>query len=155
MCVRFTETKVDSGFRFSFNSLKAWIYFWVDSEKWIWILFVNHQEFFFLIVLWEIFLSVLLSFLYNFSIALVFITEFISRHSMDGKFTFVDQRVCGILGYSPTELLDKPCFAFLHIDELNHVKDTFEQGKSLKRIQSSIRKFRFQSVICFSNVIQS
>lgn len=57
---------------------------------------------------------------------------------MDGKFTFVDQRVCGILGYSPTDLLAKSCFEFLHMDELNHVKDTFEQGKLFERISSSI-----------------
>lgn len=48
---------------------------------------------------------------------------------MDGKFTFVDQRVCGILGYSPSELLAKSCFEFLHPDDQSHMEDTFKEGK--------------------------
>lgn len=55
-------------------------------------------------------------------------SEFISRHSMDGKFTFVDQRVIGLLGYSPPELLGKSCFDFFHPEDQTHMKDSFEQG---------------------------
>lgn len=54
--------------------------------------------------------------------------EFISRHSMDGKFSFVDQRVIGLLGYAPTELLGKSCFDFFHQEDQTHMKDSFEQG---------------------------
>jgi len=54
--------------------------------------------------------------------------EFISRHSMDGKFTFVDQRVSGILGFQPQELLGKSCFDYFHIEDQNHMKESFEQG---------------------------
>lgn len=54
--------------------------------------------------------------------------EFISRHSMDGKFTFVDQRVIGLLGYNPAELLAKSCFDFFHPEDQSHMKDSFEQG---------------------------
>lgn len=54
--------------------------------------------------------------------------EFISRHSMDGKFTFVDQRVIGILGYQPQELLGKTCFDYFHPEDQNHMKESFEQG---------------------------
>lgn len=54
--------------------------------------------------------------------------EFISRHSMDGKFTFVDQRVIGLLGYSPPELLGKSCFDFFHPEDQTHMKESFEQG---------------------------
>lgn len=55
-------------------------------------------------------------------------SEFISRHSTDGKFTFVDQRVMGLLGYSPPELLGKSCFDLFHPEDQTHMKDSFEQG---------------------------
>lgn len=58
----------------------------------------------------------------------LYLSEFISRHSIDGKFTFIDQRVIGILGYSPAELLGKPCFQFFHAEDQTHMKESFEQG---------------------------
>lgn len=58
--------------------------------------------------------------------------EFISRHNMEGKFTFVDQRVVAVLGYQPQELLGKICFDYFHPEDQNHMKESFEQGKSIQ-----------------------
>ncbi|XP_017769795.1 PREDICTED: aryl hydrocarbon receptor nuclear translocator homolog isoform X2 [Nicrophorus vespilloides] len=69
--------------------------------------------------------------------------EFISRHSMDGKFSFVDQRVIGLLGYSPPELLGKSCFEFFHPEDQSHMKDSFEQVLKLKgQVLSVMYRFR-------------
>ncbi|XP_014259945.1 aryl hydrocarbon receptor nuclear translocator homolog [Cimex lectularius] len=70
-------------------------------------------------------------------------SEFISRHSMEGKFTFVDQRVMGILGYSPPELLGKSCFEFFHHEDQTHMKESFEQVVKLKgQVMSVMYRFR-------------
>lgn len=60
----------------------------------------------------------------------LFVVEFISRHSAEGKFTFVDQRVGGILGYTPSELLGHPCYEFFHPEDLTHMRESFEQGNT-------------------------
>jgi len=56
--------------------------------------------------------------------------EFISRHALDGKFTFVDQRVSNILGYQPSELLGKMCFDYYHPEDQNHMKESFKHGNN-------------------------
>jgi len=73
-------------------------------------------------------------------------TEFISRHSMDGKFTFVDQRVAPVLGYQPQDLLGKLAFEFYHPEEQTHMKETFEQVLKLKgQVMSIMYRFRASS----------
>lgn len=70
-------------------------------------------------------------------------TEFISRHSIDGKFTFVDQRATNVLGYQPQELLGKSTFDFYHPEDKAHMKDTFEQVLKLKgQVMSIMYRFR-------------
>ena len=70
--------------------------------------------------------------------------EFLSRHSLDGKFTFVDQRVSNILGYQPQELLGKSCFDYCHPGEQAHMKDHFEQVLKAKGQPVSIM-YRFRT----------
>ncbi|OAD53240.1 Aryl hydrocarbon receptor nuclear translocator like protein [Eufriesea mexicana] len=71
------------------------------------------------------------------------LAEFISRHSAEGKFTFVDQRVGGILGYTPSELLGHPCYEFFHPEDLTHMRESFEQVLKMKgRVMSMMYRFR-------------
>ncbi|XP_058793918.1 aryl hydrocarbon receptor nuclear translocator homolog isoform X2 [Phymastichus coffea] len=73
-------------------------------------------------------------------------SEFISRHSIEGKFTFVDQRVGAILGYSPSELLGHPCYEFFHPEDHTHMRESFEQVLKLKgQMLSVMYRFRAKS----------
>lgn len=65
-------------------------------------------------------------------------SEFISRHSMDGKFSFVDQRVMNVLGYVPTDLLGKSCYDFFHPEDQNHMKENFDQGMFLDVLHQTL-----------------
>jgi len=58
--------------------------------------------------------------------------EFVSRHSLDGNFTFVDHRIMQLMGYSPPELLGKSCFEFIHNEDQTHMKENFDQVIKLK-----------------------
>lgn len=72
--------------------------------------------------------------------------EFISRHSVDGKFTFVDQKVMTVVGYAPPELLGKSCFDFFHPEDQTHMKESFEQLVKLKgQVMSVMYRFRVKS----------
>ncbi|CAG0917689.1 unnamed protein product [Notodromas monacha] len=69
--------------------------------------------------------------------------EFISRHGVEGKFSFADQRVVGLLGYSPPELLGESLFELVHPEEQSHIKDSFEQVVKLKgQVMSLMYRFR-------------
>lgn len=83
---------------------------------------------------------------------------FISRNDIDGKFTFVDQRVTGVLGYQPQELLGKSSFDFYHPEDQTHMKENFEQVVKLKgqmlsviyRFQTKSREWAWLRTNCFS-----
>ncbi|KAL4227602.1 hypothetical protein ACF0H5_013043 [Mactra antiquata] len=69
--------------------------------------------------------------------------EFISRITVDGKMTFIDQRVSGLLGYQPQDLLNKSVYDFYHPEDLSHMKDTFDQVLKLKgQAMSMMYRFR-------------
>jgi len=69
--------------------------------------------------------------------------EFMSRHNMDGKFTFVDQRVSNVLGYKPHDLLGRSCFDFLHPDDIAHMRENFDQVVNLRgQVISVLYRFR-------------
>ncbi|XP_078369880.1 aryl hydrocarbon receptor nuclear translocator 2-like isoform X2 [Oculina patagonica] len=72
------------------------------------------------------------------------VMEFVSRHSLDGKFTFVDQRVSDVLGYKPQELLNELCYDFFHPDDLEHMMESYQQVMKLKGQTLSVR-YRFRA----------
>lgn len=84
--------------------------------------------------------------------------EFISRHNVDGKFTFVDQRITAVLGYQPQELLGKSSFDYYHPEDQGHLKDSFDQAVKLKgqvlslmyRFQTKNREWCWLRTSCFS-----
>lgn len=75
--------------------------------------------------------------------------QFISRHSKEGKFSFVDQRVTNLLGFVPTDLLGKSCYDFFHPEDQDNMKENFDQGRLLRshhrRICKKILLLQFSS----------
>uniref|UniRef100_UPI00398F1268 aryl hydrocarbon receptor nuclear translocator-like isoform X2 n=1 Tax=Pristiophorus japonicus TaxID=55135 RepID=UPI00398F1268 len=70
--------------------------------------------------------------------------EFLSRHSANGVFTFVDHRCLGTVGYQPQELLGKNIVEFAHPEDKGLLRDSFQQVITLKGQVLSVM-FRFQS----------
>ncbi|ANS75906.1 hypothetical protein AWM70_16025 [Paenibacillus yonginensis] len=54
--------------------------------------------------------------------------DFITRHDLDGTFREVSASCHQVLGYTKQEMVGQPAFAFLHPDEMQHIR---EQCKSL------------------------
>lgn len=71
-------------------------------------------------------------------------TEFVTRHSQDGKFSFVGEGVTGLLGYKPCELLGKTWSESVHPDDRTEVQNFFEQLLKTKEKTIAIN-VRFQS----------
>ncbi|KAG8509233.1 Aryl hydrocarbon receptor nuclear translocator [Galemys pyrenaicus] len=71
-------------------------------------------------------------------------TEFISRHNIEGVFTFVDHRCVATVGYQPQELLGKNIVEFCHPEDQQLLRDSFQQVVKLKGQVLSVM-FRFRS----------
>jgi len=70
-------------------------------------------------------------------------TEFITRQTLEGKFTFVDQRITTLLGFQPSELLGKNVTEFYHPDDQANMKETIDQVLKLKgQVLSVMYRFR-------------
>ncbi|PIO37011.1 hypothetical protein AB205_0090690, partial [Aquarana catesbeiana] len=70
--------------------------------------------------------------------------EFISRHNVNGMFTFVDHRCASTVGYQPQELLGKDIVEFAHPEDQQLLRDSFQQVVKLKGQVLSVM-FRFRS----------
>ncbi|XP_032753632.1 aryl hydrocarbon receptor nuclear translocator isoform X2 [Rattus rattus] len=71
-------------------------------------------------------------------------TEFISRHNIEGIFTFVDHRCVATVGYQPQELLGKNIVEFCHPEDQQLLRDSFQQVVKLKGQVLSVM-FRFRA----------
>ncbi|XP_022097956.1 hypoxia-inducible factor 1-alpha-like [Acanthaster planci] len=66
---------------------------------------------------------------------------FLTRHSMDMKFTYCDDRIQDLLGYDPEDLVDQSFYDFYHALD-NHTIDKFHKDLFAKG-QATSGRFRF------------
>ncbi|CAB3367806.1 Hypothetical predicted protein [Cloeon dipterum] len=69
--------------------------------------------------------------------------EFVSRHALDGKFLFVDQRATLVLGFLPQELLGTSMYEYYCPDDVPHLAESHKVAlQSSERVTTQGYRFR-------------
>ncbi|KAG5329480.1 BMAL1 protein, partial [Acromyrmex charruanus] len=69
--------------------------------------------------------------------------QFVSRHAMDGKFLFVDQRATPVLGFLPQELLGTSMYEYYHHDDIPHLAESHKAVlQTSEHVTTQIYRFR-------------
>ncbi len=69
--------------------------------------------------------------------------QFVSRHAMDGKFLFVDQRATLILGFLPQELLGTSMYEYYHHEDIVALAESHKSAlRSNEKVTTSIYRLR-------------
>jgi len=65
--------------------------------------------------------------------------EFVSRHAMDGKFLFVDQRATLVLGFLPQEMLGTSMYEYYCPDDVPHLAESHKAAlQSTERVTTQV-----------------
>ncbi|XP_011879758.1 PREDICTED: aryl hydrocarbon receptor nuclear translocator-like protein 1 isoform X3 [Vollenhovia emeryi] len=69
--------------------------------------------------------------------------QFVSRHAIDGKFLFVDQRATPVLGFLPQELLGTSMYEYYHHHDIPHLAESHKAAlQTSERVTTQIYRFR-------------
>ncbi|XP_055631191.1 basic helix-loop-helix ARNT-like protein 1 isoform X2 [Toxorhynchites rutilus septentrionalis] len=69
--------------------------------------------------------------------------QFISRHAMDGKFLFVDQRATWVLGFLPQELLGTSMYEYYHHEDIPALAESHKAAlQGTQCVTTSVYKLR-------------
>ncbi|CAL4059447.1 unnamed protein product, partial [Meganyctiphanes norvegica] len=69
--------------------------------------------------------------------------QFISKHTNDGKFVFIDQKATLLLGWLPQELLGSSMYEYFHQDDIPALAETHRETlKSSNSIDTLVFRFR-------------
>ncbi|XP_076241204.1 basic helix-loop-helix ARNT-like protein cyc isoform X2 [Calliopsis andreniformis] len=69
--------------------------------------------------------------------------KFVSRHAMDGKFLFVDQRATLVLGFLPQELFGTSMYEYYHHDDIPHLAESHKAAlQASESVTTQIYRFR-------------